>query len=110
MDWPLIGAVTGVVVLAGAVTAGTVVAVRSTPEPPKKPQTFVLMLAPPPDTPGYSTASLPSNDDDLLIQPRARRPIEPANPPAQNKPNVKRPPENPATGDASPSRSSPSQS
>jgi hypothetical protein len=33
MDWPLTGAIAGVVVLAGAVTAGTVFALRTTPEP-----------------------------------------------------------------------------
>ena len=109
MDWPLIGAVTGVVVLAGAVTAGTVVAVRSTPEPPKKPPTFVLLLAPPPDTPGYTTASLPSNDDDdIVIQSRPWQSGEPTAPPTQLNPNIQRHPEVPAKSNAPIRESTPS--
>jgi hypothetical protein len=93
MDWPLTGAIAGVVVLAGAVTAGAVFALRSTPEPVnKKPQTFVLLLAPPPDTPGYATASFPSNaDDDLRIDSRPRQAVEPVTPPVQKKPASQRP-------------------
>src|SRR6516165_9334363 len=52
MDWPLTGAVAGVAVLAGAVSFGAMVALRTTPEPVKKPPTFVLLLAPPAGTPG----------------------------------------------------------
>jgi hypothetical protein len=36
MDWPVIGAVSGVAALAVAVTVGAVAMVRSAPEPPKK--------------------------------------------------------------------------
>jgi hypothetical protein len=36
MDWPVIGAVSGVAALAVAVTLGTVAMVRSAPEPPKR--------------------------------------------------------------------------
>jgi hypothetical protein len=97
MDWPLIGAVAGVVVLAGAVTAGTVVAVRSFPEPPKKPQPFVLLLAPPPNTPGYTTASLPSNaDDELAVETPKWQSSEPKSAPAQPVPNLQSPKEAPA--------------
>jgi len=86
MDWPLAGAVAGVLVLAGAVTAGTVVALRATPEPPKKPQTFVLLLAPPPDTPGYTQTSLSTNDDDeATAEARLQRPSDPITPPAPKK-------------------------
>jgi len=92
MDWPLTGAIAGVVVLAGAVTAGTVFALRTTPEPVKKPQTFVLLLAPPADTPGYTTASLSSNaDDDLRIDSQPRQSVEPVSPAVQKKPTTQRP-------------------
>lgn len=92
MDWPLTGAIAGVVVLAGAVTAGTVFALRTTPEPVKKPQTFVLLLAPPADTPGYTTASLSSNaDDDLRINSQPRQSVEPVSPAVQKKPTTQRP-------------------
>jgi hypothetical protein len=37
LDWPVIGAVAGVSVLAVVVTVGAVAMVRATPEPPKKP-------------------------------------------------------------------------
>lgn len=96
-DWPLTGAVAGVVVLAGAVTAGTVFALRTTPEPVKKPQTFVLLLAPPADTPGYTTASLPSNaDDELLTESRPQQPVEPAKPTVKSKPATQQSAPNPA--------------
>src|SRR5262245_43160048 len=36
MDWPVIGAISGVSVLAIAVTVGAVAMVRSAPEPPKR--------------------------------------------------------------------------
>ena len=92
MDWPLTGAIAGVVVLAGAVTAGTVFALRTTPEPVKKPQTFVLLLAPPADTPGYTTTSLSSNaDDDLRIDSQPRQSVEPVSPAVQKKPTTQRP-------------------
>jgi hypothetical protein len=84
MDWPLAGAVTGVVVLAGAVSFGTVLALRATPEPPKKAQTFVLLLAPPPDTAGYTTASLPPfEEDEVKIDRRPLLPVAPITPPAK---------------------------
>jgi hypothetical protein len=102
MDWPLTGSVAGVVVLAGAVTFGTMAALRTTPEPVKKPPTFVLLLAPPAGTPGYIIASLPSNaDDDLRIDSRPLQSGEPAYPPAQKKPIVQRPTERLANGNAS---------
>jgi hypothetical protein len=106
MDWPLMGAVAGVVVLAGAVAAGTVVAVRSTPEPPTKPPTFVLLLAPPAGTPGYTNASLPSNvDDDVGIASG-----EPSSPPTQTKPHVQRPIEAPAKSGTPINKNTPNQS
>jgi hypothetical protein len=103
MDWPLTGAVAGVVVLAGAVFFGAMVALRTTPEPVKKPPTFVLLLAPPADTPGYTTASLPSDTDDDL---RVDSPSDgPTYPPAQKETVAHRPAERLAKGDAPHSQS-----
>jgi hypothetical protein len=106
MDWPLTGSVAGVVVLAGAVSFGTMAALRTTPEPVKKPPTFILLLAPPAGTPGYITTSLASNaDDDLRIDSRPLQSGEPAYPPAQKEPIVQRPAERLAKGNASQSAS-----
>src|SRR5438128_1608783 len=87
MDWPLAGAVTGVVVLAGLVTAGTVAALRSAPQPVKKAPTFVLLLAPPEASASaiqrpapsaatsWTVASLPSRADDPTPDVAAKKPI-----------------------------------
>src|SRR5439155_4153959 len=44
MDWPVIGAITGVTVLAAAVTVGAIAMVRSTPEPAKKTAVMAPLL------------------------------------------------------------------
>ena len=104
MDWPLTGAVAGVAVLAGAVSFGAMVALRTTPEPVKKPPTFVLLLAPPADTPGYTIASLPSDtDDDLRVDSRPSD--APTYPPEQKETVAHRPAEKLVKGDASHSQS-----
>jgi hypothetical protein len=95
-----------VVVLAGAVSFGTIAALHTTPGPVKKPPTFVLLLAPPADAPGYTTASLPSNaDDDLRIDSRPLHSGEPARPHTEKKPTVQRPAEGLAKGNSSQSQS-----
>jgi len=44
MDWPVIGAITGVTVLGAAVTVGAIAMVRSTPEPAKKTAVMAPLL------------------------------------------------------------------
>ena len=92
MDWPLTGAITGVVVLAGGVIAGAVALIGySGPAPVKKNPTFVLIL-PLIDNPIYSPESLPVIPE--MDQPAATAPPPPGRPapaPDRKKPGGQRP-------------------
>jgi len=95
MDWPVIGAITGVTVLAAAVTVGAIAMVRSTPEPAKKTAVMAPLLrfeSRPevgiingPELPGLT----PSNFGKLPPPPpAARAKAAPAAPAAKNPPST----------------------
>src|SRR5438552_12088423 len=95
MDWPVIGAITGVTVLGAAVTVGAIAMVRSTPEPAKKTAVMAPLLrfeSRPevgiingPELPGLT----PSNFGKLPPPPpAARAKAAPAAPAAKNPPST----------------------